>query len=101
MAKKLTDQEIQHMANLAKLKFEGSEIDEIKKQLEFALTIVDQLNEVDVTGVQPTFLITENLNNFREDQVDDWQQKDGLLKNAPETANDLIKVPSILSEDDN
>ena len=101
MSKKITEQEFLRVAELAKLKYEGEDLQVAKTQLEFALDIISQLDEVNVENVEPTFLITENLNAFREDIAEDWQQKDALLKNAPESANNQIKVPAILNEEGN
>lgn len=101
MAKKLSNQEVLRIAELSKLKFDDQSLQVAKTQLEFALEIIGQLDDIDVEDVEPTFLIGQNLNTFRQDQVEDWQQKEALLKNAPESADNLIKVPAILDEGSN
>ena len=60
--------------------------------------MVNTLNEVDTTDVEPTFNVTDQLNRMREDVAVRSGDKDVLLANAPETENGFIRVPAILDE---
>lgn len=101
MSQALSKEEALHVAELAKIDFTDKEMDVLLEQLSKVLDLVDTLNEVDTTNVEPTYSITQNINMFRDDVAQDWQQKEALLKNAPESKDGLIKVPSILDGGDN
>ncbi|MDR0899263.1 MAG: Asp-tRNA(Asn)/Glu-tRNA(Gln) amidotransferase subunit GatC [Lactobacillaceae bacterium] len=101
MAETLSKQEAKHVAELAKIRFTDAELDVIVGQLGNILTLVDTLNEVDTTDVVPTYSVTENVNMFRDDVADNWNQKTDLLNNAPQQQDDMIKVPAILDGGDN
>lgn len=94
----MTREEVRHVASLAMLEFNDQELDYFKEQLDDIMNLIDVLNEVDTTDVPATFTVTENLNVLREDKGINANQKDVLLKGAPESENGLIKVPAILDE---
>jgi len=92
----ISKEEVAHVASLAKLAFNDTELEQFTTQLDSILTIFDTLGEVDTEQVEPTYSVTENVNHLRQDVADNWHQKQALLKNAPLEAADLIKVPAIL-----
>jgi len=100
MTEAITRDEVAHVAGLAKLAFDDAQLDQFTTQLAAILDIVDTLEEVDTTGVEPTYSVTENVNALREDVAEDWQQTQALLANAPESQASLIKVPAILGGGD-
>ena len=90
--------QIQHIANLARLDLNDSEIEKYGQQLSGILSFIDQLKEVDTEDTQPTAQVTGMENIFREDEVVDWNRKeveDALLL-APELEGEQIKVKRIL-----
>ena len=100
MAEQLDRQQVEHVADLAKLSFTDAELAKFTSQLEEIVGLFNDLAEVDTTGVEPMTTPTTEVNVMREDvavQSSDEERK-ALLDNAPETANGLIKVPAIIDE---
>ncbi|MEI8360626.1 MAG: Asp-tRNA(Asn)/Glu-tRNA(Gln) amidotransferase subunit GatC [bacterium] len=95
---KLTREEIEHVARLARLELTIEEVERYGNQLSGVLTYIDQLREVDTTGVEPTAQITGLENAWREDVVLDWPSKERLaaINSAPECEDGQIKVKRIL-----
>lgn len=94
----ITKKDVEHVATLAKLKFNDEQLEKFTDQIEDIIDLVDTLNEVDTTNVEPTFNVTDQLNRMREDVAVRSNDKEALLANAPETENRFIRVPAILDE---
>ncbi|MGY4790388.1 Asp-tRNA(Asn)/Glu-tRNA(Gln) amidotransferase subunit GatC [Pediococcus pentosaceus] len=94
----ITKKDVEHVATLAKLKFNDEQLEKFTDQIEDIIDLVDTLNEVDTTNVEPTFNVTDQLNRMREDVAVCSNDKEALLANAPETENGFIRVPAILDE---
>jgi len=94
----LDKEQIQHIANLARLDLNDSEIEKYGQQLSGILSFIDQLKEVDTDDTQPTAQVTGMENIFREDEVVDWNRKEveGALALAPELEGEMIKVKRII-----
>src|SRR5258708_7781607 len=60
---------IDKLAHLARLKFEASDKEEIKKDLRKMIAFIEKLNELDTTGVEPLLHMTDEINVLREDEV--------------------------------
>ena len=58
--------------------------------------VVEKLNELDVSGVEPTAHATPLSNVMREDEPRDSLSQEDALRNAPKTANGLFVVPKIV-----
>lgn len=95
---KLSKQEIQHIAELARLDLTDEELKKYGSQLSDVLNYIDQLKEVDVNGVEPTAQITGLENVLREDIIKDWNEKEveEALADAPEKEGRFIKVKRII-----
>lgn len=94
----ITKKDVEHVATLAKLKFNDEQLEKFTDQIEDIIDLVDTLNEVDTTNVEPTFNVTDQLSRMREDVAVRSNDKEALLANAPETENGFIRVPAILDE---
>jgi aspartyl-tRNA(Asn)/glutamyl-tRNA(Gln) amidotransferase subunit C len=94
----LSKQEIQHIANLARLKLTDEEEKVYGEQLSHILNYIDQLKEVDTNGIEPTAQVTGLVDVTRDDEVADWDQAevDKSLAQAPEKEDKQIKVKKIL-----
>lgn len=69
----------------------------LRTQLEDILGYVKQLDDVDTTGIEPTYQVGGLENVTRADEIKDYQvTRDDLLKNAPETEDGSIKVKRVL-----
>tara|TARA_E500000331_G_scaffold322721_1_gene337797 strand:+ start:251 stop:541 length:291 start_codon:yes stop_codon:yes gene_type:complete len=89
---------IQDIAKLSKLKFDDSEEEKMKADLEKMLDFVDKLNEIDTEGVDPLIYMSEEVNVLREDKVTEETSQKDALKNAPEKDSDYFKVPTVLKK---
>ncbi|GAK48414.1 aspartyl/glutamyl-tRNA amidotransferase subunit C [Secundilactobacillus oryzae JCM 18671] len=98
MANNISKDQVQHVAELAKLELDDNQLDYFTDQLGQIIGLFETLNEVDTTDVPVTSTVSDQLNVMREDVADNWNQKDALLANAPETENGYIKVPAIIDE---
>ncbi len=99
MSNSLPRKEAAHVAKLAKLHFNDQELNILTKQMAEILDLVETLNKVNTTGVKPTYFVSHNENVLREDKAIQSKQKEALLKNAPETKDGQIKVPTIIEEE--
>lgn len=95
---KITNEKVDELAQLARLKFEGAEKEAIRTDLEKILEMCEQLNEVDTTGVEPLIYMTSNVNVLREDEVKQEISHEEALKNAPKKDSDFFRVPKVIEQ---
>lgn len=96
----LTDKEIEHIAKLARLELDEAHKEKFKKELSSILGYIDQLNAVDVSGVEPLYQVTGLTNQTRPDEyrgdfVMDERLSELLIDQAPAHEGRLIKVKSV------
>lgn len=91
---------VQHVAKLAKLALTDDELSTYTDQLQEILSMVDQLEEVDTTGVAPTTQSIHLQNVMREDVAVKNEAAQDLFKNVPERGGNLIKVPAIIDKEE-
>jgi aspartyl-tRNA(Asn)/glutamyl-tRNA(Gln) amidotransferase subunit C len=95
---KVDDRLVDHLATLARLEFTGDAKESIKKDLTQMLDFVEQLNKVNLDGVEPLVYITDAINVLREDVVDEHVTHEQALANVPLKNSDYIKVPKVLNK---
>ncbi len=95
---KITDKEIERLASLARLSFEGEEKERIKKDLNAIVNYVEQLRELDDSNVEPTSRVIEFADAMRKDEPKPSMTREEALANAAARTEDFVKVPKILSE---
>ena len=93
---KISEEEVKHIANLARLKFTDSEVTKFTSDLGSIVEFAEQLNEIDVTGVKPTAHILDIQNVFRKDEMHESYDREKLLQNAPTKAAGCISVPQVV-----
>lgn len=100
---KLTKQEVEHFANLAKLKLTEKEKEKFRTQLSEILNWVKKLQKVDLSKVEPTAQVTGLLNVMREDKVKkcDKETMARLVEMAPEKEDNLVKVKAVFGKSSN
>ena len=93
----LTRQDVQRIADLARLELTAEELDLFTRQLSDILTYVEQIRALDTTGVPPTSQIL-NRPVDRGDVPADTLSREDLLRNAPDAALEagLFKVPRVI-----
>jgi aspartyl-tRNA(Asn)/glutamyl-tRNA(Gln) amidotransferase subunit C len=94
----ITQQDVERVAQLARLAVTSAEKDTFAKQLSQILTHVDKLNQYETTGVEPTATVMGQVNVFREDVIRPSLSSNKALANAPEREADGFVVPKILEE---
>lgn len=93
MANTISSDTIDYVAVLAKLELSGEEKEAAKKDMGKMLDYIDKMNELDTTGVEPLSHLFQVDNVFREDVVTGGDDRDRILKNAPEQKDGAFKVP--------
>jgi len=88
--------DVRYVANLARMALSEEEITTFQNQLGKILDHVNQLNGVDVTGVEPTAHANPVFNVFREDTARPGLEKAAALANAPRQANGLFSVTKVV-----
>jgi aspartyl-tRNA(Asn)/glutamyl-tRNA(Gln) amidotransferase subunit C len=92
---KLTAEEVQRVAVLARLRLTREERTELTEQLDHILTYMDKLGELDISEVAPFTHAIES-NELREDKVTNQPNTEALLANAPDRDGNFFKVPKII-----
>jgi aspartyl-tRNA(Asn)/glutamyl-tRNA(Gln) amidotransferase subunit C len=93
----LTREDVLKLARLSRLSLTDQEVDEYLKELTQVLEYVEQLGDVDVEGLWPTTQVTGLKNVMRDDSVVDYGiSREDLLRLAPKTQDDLIKVKRMI-----
>ena len=93
---KLTTEQVQHVANLARLELEPQAVEKMASQLATILAYVQKLSEVDTTGIEPTSHAIALTNAFREDQIHDHLKLENAVANAPEKEDGSFVVPKVI-----
>src|SRR3954468_10695660 len=92
----VTDDLIENLATLSRLRFNAAEKEEIKKDLQRMISFVEKLNEVDTSGVEPLLFMTDAVNVYREDVVQGSMDKLQAMKNAPLADGNYFQVPKVI-----
>jgi len=87
---------VRRIASLARIRVEEPEIATLQTELNAILGWIEQLNEVDVEGVEPLTGAAQMALKMREDVVTDGGYPDKVLANAPERAGDFFVVPKVV-----
>ncbi|MDY3983519.1 MAG: Asp-tRNA(Asn)/Glu-tRNA(Gln) amidotransferase subunit GatC [Veillonellaceae bacterium] len=95
---KISHEEIQKIALLSRLHIPDEKLAETEKALSDILTYVEQLEELDLTDVQPMAHAVPLYNVYREDKVVPSLDHELALSNAPEEDNGYFKVPRVVQE---
>ncbi len=88
--------DVRYTAQLARLHLSEEEIAKFQAQLSQVLAYVEKLEQVDVSGVEPTAHANALFNVFRADEPRDGFTPQQALANAPREANQLFIVPKVI-----
>lgn len=84
------------IASLARIKVNEAELEGMVPELNGILAWVEQLGEVDVSGVEPMTAVIENHLRLRDDAVTDGGVRDAVLANAPARQDGFFGVPKVI-----
>jgi aspartyl-tRNA(Asn)/glutamyl-tRNA(Gln) amidotransferase subunit C len=90
------DATVRRIAHLARIKVEDDEVAHLKGELNAILAWVEQLQAVDVDGVEPMTSVTPMKMKMREDKVTDGEIADQVTKNAPMSDDGFYLVPKVI-----
>ena len=93
MANMISDETMEYVGILAKLELSAEEREQAKKDMEQMLDYIDMLNTLDTEGVEPMSHIFPIHNVFREDVVENDDEHEKILANAPAAKDGSFKVP--------
>ena len=94
----LTREEVQHIAELAKIGLSEDEIERYREQLSAILDYAAALQRVDTGAIPPTARVLEGTNVMRPDVPGPSLPVEDVLANAPSRRDDLFCVPPVLEE---
>ena len=95
---KLSKQDILKLAQLSRLELTDQEVTQFESEIGAILEYVEQLQSVDLEGVEPTYQVTGLKDVTRPDEVVDYQAKPAdLLKNAPDSEASQFKVKRMVN----
>jgi aspartyl-tRNA(Asn)/glutamyl-tRNA(Gln) amidotransferase subunit C len=87
---------VKRVARLSRIAVSEDEAERMVGELNGILGFVEQLGEVDVTGVEPMTSVTPMVMRKRDDQVTDGDKADDVMANAPETDRNFFLVPKVV-----
>lgn len=85
-----------HVAKLARIRVEEDDLPALAGEFNQILGFIEQLNEVDVSGVEPMVSVTPMRLKRRKDGVTDGNQQDKVLSNAPDAREGFFAVPKVV-----
>lgn len=95
---RITHQDVDHIARLARLRLPGDEVEALAGQLARILDYVEALAELDTTGVTPTSHMSARETPLRKDEPAPCLPREDALSSAPESRDGFFVVPRILEE---
>jgi aspartyl-tRNA(Asn)/glutamyl-tRNA(Gln) amidotransferase subunit C len=93
---KIDKKTVEKIAHLSRLQVSADEVSEMQTGLSKILNWMEQLNEVDTSGVEPLTHMSSEVNVLREDKAVNRLSREDGLKNAPKRTADYITVPKVV-----
>lgn len=87
---------VRRIAHLARIAVKDDEVEHLKGELNAMLAFVEQLSEVDVTGVEPMTSVMPMAMKKRADQVTDGGIAADIVRNAPQSDENFFLVPKVV-----
>ena len=89
---------VDNLAHLARLRFDDSEKESIRADLEKMVAFVEKLQTIDTTGIAPLLHISDVANVLREDEVKGSISREEALLNSPVKDGVFFKVPTVIKK---
>jgi aspartyl-tRNA(Asn)/glutamyl-tRNA(Gln) amidotransferase subunit C len=87
---------VKRIGRLARIRVEDDEVEKYQGEINAILGFVEQLDEVNVDGVEPMTSVTPMQLRRREDVVTDGGYPERIVKNAPLTEDNFFMVPKVI-----
>ena len=89
-------QTVKKIASLSRISVTDAEAEAMVPEFNNILGWVEQLGEVDVSGIEPMTAVIPNHLRLREDAVTDGNVRDKVLANAPQAEHGFFAVPKVI-----
>ena len=93
---KVSKEELLHIANLSDLKISDAEIDKYLENLEDILEYTNVLEKAPIEDLDETIGANDNENVFRKDEIKEFEDRDEILKNAPDLEDNMFRIPKVI-----
>jgi aspartyl-tRNA(Asn)/glutamyl-tRNA(Gln) amidotransferase subunit C len=87
----ITDSELKKLQKLAKLNFAQSEAEGFLQKLTSVMSMIDELQEIDCSGVEPLRSVCDGYQRMRADKISEEDKSDDLFKNIPDMGSSFAK----------
>jgi aspartyl-tRNA(Asn)/glutamyl-tRNA(Gln) amidotransferase subunit C len=87
---------VRRIAHLSRIAVADGEVEHLRGELNAILAFVEQLSEVDVTGIEPMTSVTPMAMKKRQDLVSDGGIAEDVLRNAPAREGNYFAVPKVV-----
>jgi aspartyl-tRNA(Asn)/glutamyl-tRNA(Gln) amidotransferase subunit C len=94
----VSEQDVEHVASLARLSFSPQEKRKLAEELNEILRYMEQLNKLDTTHIEPLSQVVELSNVLRNDMLKPSLPRRSVLQNAPAKTEQFFKVPKVIGE---
>lgn len=95
----ITEKQVQHVANIARLHFDQKGMQAMMADMASIIAYADQLSAVDTQGVPPTTHAIPLTNVYRKDVCTPSFDREYILAGAPDTDGECFIVPGVIEED--
>jgi len=93
---KIDRKEVEHVAQLARLQFDETQLEMFVDQMNNILEYFDKLQHLNTSGIEPTSHAVVMNNVFRNDMLEKLFDNDVMMKNAPAKEKRYFKVPKVI-----
>lgn len=87
---------VKRVAKLSRIAVNEAQAEKMVGELNAVFSFIEQLNEVDVEGVEPMTSVIETKMRLRKDEVTDGNKADDIVANAPATEDHFFMVPKVI-----
>jgi aspartyl-tRNA(Asn)/glutamyl-tRNA(Gln) amidotransferase subunit C len=94
----ITEETIDHIAHLSRLRFEGPAKAAIRQDLEKIIGFMGKLSEIPTDNVEPLVFMSDEVNVLRDDEPEVTVTQQQALKNAPKKDSDYFRIPKVLDK---
>ena len=89
-------EEVRHLAALSEINLSDEELTALTTDIDSIISYINQLDELDTDGIEPTFQLTGLKNVWRNDDIEPQLAREELLALAPAQEDNQVKVPKVL-----
>ena len=84
------------LEQLAKLELDDEERQHLIQELNHILELVEQMNRLDTSAVEPLTYVNTGVNRFRADEISGQVERSAALRSAPDSDGSFFKVPKVI-----